>query len=275
MKLFKRRRECRRGYSAAVVSDVGCLRRNNEDNYLLAQQINEDCARHSEAHRDGQVTGWNLAGVFDGMGGGEQGEIAARLAAQAFRRAAERLADEVSGEVAEGILRRAFQEANNCVAALREQWGLCGTTGTVVCTDGKVFKIFHMGDSRAYLLRNGALFQLTRDQTLAQLKLETGAYREGDPRIEHDRNKLTEYIGRDETRNGIRPAESRWISVAAGDSILLCSDGLYDLCGDGEILALLNRGSDCRERAALLVGKAMERGGIDNVTCLCMEFMQG
>lgn len=265
-----------RGFLGTVVSDTGRVRRNNEDNYLLGMRINENCEKSSEAALfiPSPPFGWNLVGVFDGMGGGEKGELAALLAAQEFRGAARELASVPTGEAADGILRRAFRNANNRVVALQSQYGIYGTTGTVICTDGNVFKIYHIGDSRAYLLRDQELFRLTRDHTLAQMKLDAGFYREDDPQVERDKHKLTEYIGRDETGENMCPEESQWIPIAAGDSILLCSDGLYDMCADGEIRRILNLGAENRIKTTMLVERALERGGVDNVTCVCMDFVR-
>jgi serine/threonine protein phosphatase PrpC len=169
------------------------------------------------------------------MGGGKKGEVAARLAAEAFREVAGRLRHIREPEMADRMIRAAFQQANNRVLPLRTECGAYGTTVTVVCTNGSVFKIYSLGDSRGYLLRNRDLFQLTRDHTLAQMKIEAGTYKQDDPQVKKDRNRLTEYIGRDSTGEGIGPEETQWLPLTAGDSILLCSDGLYDMCGNGEI----------------------------------------
>ena len=261
---------------AAVVSDVGCKRPNNEDNFLLGQTINETCADRAALSMEvpGTLTGWLLCGVFDGMGGGKKGEVAARLAAEAFREAAGRLRDIREPEMADRMIRAAFQQANNRVLPLRTECGAYGTTGTVVCTNGSVFKIYSLGDSRGYLLRNRDLFQLTRDHTLAQMKIEAGTYKQGDPQVKKDRNRLTEYIGRDSTGEGLGPEETQWLPLTAGDSILLCSDGLYDMCGNGEIGTVMNRCADARGRTAALTQLALERGGTDNVTCMCLEFQK-
>lgn len=261
------------GFLGSVVSDTGRVRNNNEDNYLLGFCINERCEKSSGVSMAVACSpaGWNVAGVFDGMGGGEKGELAARLAAQEFRSAARELALVSAREEADRILRRAFLEANRHVLGLRAMYGAYGTTGTVVCTNGSVFKVYHLGDSRAYLLRQQDLFLLTRDHTLARMKIDGGLYREDDPQAERDKHRLTEYIGRDETGESIGPEESKWIPVMAGDGILLCSDGLYDMCDDAQIRQILNLGGN--DRAGRLVKQALAQGGMDNVTCLCLDFI--
>ena len=142
-----------------------------------------------------------------------------------------------------------------------------------MCSNGVEFKIYHLGDSRAYLSREDELLQLTKDQTLAQMKLDVGMYREDDPAAEADKHKLTEYIGRDWTRENIRPVESRWIPIQAGDCVLLCSDGLYDMCKNEEIANILRVNSTTEEKTASLVRSAIIRGGEDNITCVIVSFM--
>ncbi len=261
------------GFCACVVSDVGCVRENNEDNYVLGGCMNPDAGDRSEASVSlSDPIGWQLAGVFDGMGGGEVGELASRAAAESILAAQLRIKPAPAGETVDLALRQAFQEANNKVVDLQREYQVFGTTGTVLCTDGTQAKLYHLGDSRAYLYRGGKLNQLTRDQTLAQMKLEMGMYHPGDPAAEKDKHKLTEYIGRDGTRKNCRAVESCWMGLMPGDRFLLCSDGLYDMCTDGEITELLSAQQPLEETAAALTEKARQQGGVDNVTCMLVAF---
>lgn len=261
-------------FSGTAVSDVGSLRPNNEDNYVLGKYMNTDSADHSEVTVSFSVTSgaWHFAGVFDGMGGGEVGELASRDTAAIFLAAFGRLQGSPSRTEVDLCVRRAFLEANNRIVDLQKEYRVFGTTGTLLCTDGTDFKLYHLGDSRAYLLRGTDLMQLTKDQTLFQMKQEMGMYRENDPAAEADRHKLTEYIGRDWTRENIRPVESHWIPIQAGDILLLCSDGLYDMCPNEAISAVLLRGGTLQDRAAALVREAIQGGGEDNITCALVCF---
>ncbi len=162
------------GILAAAISDVGRIRENNEDNYLLDEHINTSFDKHSFISACVPKSG--VAGVFDGMGGGEAGEQASLHAAQSFLAAASGLKKKISHDNIDRTLRNAFQSSNNGIIRLNEKYKVLGTTGTVVfCGDG-CYKIYHLGDSRAYLFRNNVLSQLTRDQTLAQMKTELGFY---------------------------------------------------------------------------------------------------
>lgn len=258
-------------FSGWIVSDVGRLRENNEDNFLLGPHYNTD----SRDRVDGCYSagrGWTLAGVFDGMGGGEAGELASRAAAEACLELFSALPPGAGDKLVEQTLRRAYLEANNRIQALHDQYQVFGTTGTVLCTDGRRFKLFHLGDSRAYLFREGQLQMLTKDQTLAQMKLEMGLYDENDPQAQAEKHKLTEFIGRDWTRENLKPTETAWTPIRPGDMLLLCSDGLYDMCADPEIAAVLAGEGAPGDKARTLVELANAAGGCDNITCLITVF---
>ena len=284
MDFFKRsntkQAETRTGYifEGHAVSDVGSVRSNNEDNYVIDTYMNQSSADHSECGLvapkagKGGKGGWHLVGIFDGMGGGEKGEVAANETAEIFVETFRHFGRSTSAAVVEQSIRTAFLQANNRIIDLQCEGRVYGTTGTVLATDGRSMKIFHLGDSRAYLLRNGELFQLTRDQTLAQMKLDAGLYGPDDPSVEADKHKLTEYIGRDWTRENLSPVEGQWMPVVPNDRILLCSDGLYDMCTDCQIADILAVGDKGNDTAQKLVKAALDHGGIDNVTCIVVNF---
>lgn len=254
---------------ACLVSDVGLVRKNNEDNFLLCGQINESlqdrCTTGFLSEKGDRA--WKVMGVFDGMGGGRKGELAARAAAEIFRDLAGELGTEDTAAVDERM-RKGFLDANNKVTLLQKDDLVYGTTGTVACIGNRAFKIYHLGDSRAYLLRDGRLLRLTKDQTLAQMKIDAGLYREDDPRAKGERHKLTEYIGRDWTGENLRPQESRWMPLKKNDRLLLCSDGLYDMCPHERMESVLQETADVEKAALALMETALKNGGEDNVTCL-------
>lgn len=261
-------------FCGAAASDRGLRRENNEDNYILDGRINPSCAQSSQAATDAgdAVRRWHIAGVFDGMGGGEAGELAALYCAQAFKKGFAHMDETSAKEQVDFWMRASFQEANNAIVELQRECRVLGSTATVMCTDGAVFKIYHLGDSRAYLARENALLQLTSDQTLAQMKLDTGLCRPDDPSLRADSHKLTEYVGRDRTMQRLLPAESLWIPVQPGDGILLCSDGLYGMCGDEVLADLFLAERDCSQRAEALLRRGVAMGGTDNITCVTASF---
>lgn len=259
-------------FDGCVMSDVGLMRPNNEDNYVLDGYINiapNAAPRHMAALTAGAADpGWHIAGVFDGIGGGENGELAAHTAAEIFSQAWLTVDAQLQKDDMDLLIRQCFLRANNQIVCIRKSHKSCGTTGTVLCTNGSAFKLYHLGDSRAYLFRDGELFQLTRDQTLAQLKIDTGIYTASAPQARAEQHILTEFIGRDQTMENMHPVESQWISIQENDRLLLCSDGLYEMCGNPQIASILASTPSAKEAAEKLTDAAILCGGTDNITCL-------
>lgn len=259
--------------AGCAASHVGNVRKNNEDNYILSKRMNEK-ARNEQTDEVyiAQCMGkWNCVGVFDGMGGGEKGEVASNIAATEVLHAVEKMEAYAAERQVDEAVQGAFQRANNAVVEIQKMSNVYGTTGTVCCMDGCRFRIYHLGDSRAYLFREGCLYQLTKDQTVAQMKIDAGFYTKDDPRVEMEMHQLTEYIGYDWTKENLCPVESEWMELKSGDRILLCSDGLYDMCTECQIDAILKENEKSNEAAEALVAAALENGGRDNVTCVIVK----
>ena len=250
----------------AVSSHVGYVRLVNQDNFILQRQMNEESGPVLELSPDltPMLGGWYCFGVFDGMGGGEQGEVASWLAAKAFQSlsANRRLR---RGEIDLSV-RNAFRIANREIIT-RGRGKIYGTTATVVFTDGDYFKIYHLGDSRCYLYRLGAIFRLTRDHTLASVKQELGVYRNG-VISRREKHVLTEYIGADSTGKELRPEETPWFTLMPCDRLLLCTDGLHDLLEEREMREQLRNVREPLECAWKMTEIALTRGGGDNITTL-------
>lgn len=255
------------GFSGCVISDIGCVRSQNEDNFLLMDQINELCENHYKIStvEQKEVKKWLLAGIFDGISSTEMAEMASRKAAAAFCKASTALQSIRSNGQAERLLRGTFYEVNEQIAKARRG----GTTATVFCANQQFFKVFQLGDSRAYLFRNDQLYQLTRDQTLAQLKVDAGLYNTYGQDIYRESHILTDYIGRD---RGGYPVESDWIPIQSGDRVLLCSDGLYELCSDAQMVDILQENLSTEKQVEKMVAVARENGGADNITCMVLHF---
>jgi len=252
----------------SVVSNVGCFRSNNEDNFLLNGNINKgsiDAIEYGPYELDKM---WNCMAVFDGMGGGEKGELAALFAAEEFCSTLPRLELCKSRNGIDCLMQESFLRANRRIVEYQKKSNMYGTTGTVLCTDREYFKIYHLGDSRAYLFRDNDLFKLTKDQTLAEMKIELGLYDSGHPNGEKEKHQLTEYIGCDSTLENLHPQESLWIPFQDEDKLLLCTDGLYDMCSDSEISKIMRNSAAAETIAKQLTECAIRNGGKDNITCL-------
>ncbi|MBQ6986383.1 MAG: serine/threonine-protein phosphatase [Oscillibacter sp.] len=258
---------------AALLSETGLRRPNNEDNFLLNREINETSGPSAEIQEVRlRKSAWHCCAVFDGMGGGEFGELAALLSARAFRDFPPR--GGLSPGDVQRLAREAFQNANRAVLEQKLD-GMYGSTGTALYTDGRLFKIFHLGDSRAYLFRDGTLTRLTKDQTLAAVKAEDGIYAPGDPLYEQEKRLLWAYIGCDVSMKALKPLETPWEEIRPGDVVLLCSDGLYDMCGDAEISEILRASGNAWDAVRRLTDAAKQNGGEDNITCLAIRHLAG
>jgi len=232
----------------SALSDVGCVRKNNEDNYgvFLA---------------DGS-TDRSLFIVADGMGGAAAGEVASRLAVDTVR---DSFFGGANGESVPDALRRAMQDANRAIfgkAAEDPALAGMGTTCTTAAIAGNDLWIGHVGDSRAYLALSGTMNQVTRDHSLAAELERRGDARGKSPNAKH---VLTRCLGvNEEVAIDVSQDPS---ALPEGASLVLCSDGLCNLVDPGEILHLVSMHlpeKACRR----LVDLAKERGAPDNVTVL-------
>jgi protein phosphatase len=225
----------------ARASDTGKKRRRNEDSYVVAPP---------------------LFAVADGMGGAQAGEVASRLAAAA-------LEDTDSGSLSgpERVV-SLIQEANRRVyerAANDPATSGMGTTMTVALVEGESVTIGHVGDSRAYLARDGGLEQLTEDHSLVNELLKSGKLSREEADIHPQRSVITRAVGTDPDVD----VDAFTVGSAEGDVFLLCSDGLTDMVSDDGILDVLERYREDLDRATkALVSAANRGGGEDNITVI-------
>ncbi len=235
------------------LSDTGLVRKNNEDVW-------------------GSLPQHHLFVVADGMGGHQAGEVASRETSlfiltylrQAFEK--EKIELLSIGEVKD-LVQRSIGEVNHFVHELSLTHELLRGMGTtLVCLyfheDRCV--IGHVGDSRAYRLRNGVLEQMTHDHSIIREQKELSSWRKDGPNV---KKMITKAIGTEAT---IDPTvvES---DVQANDLYLLCSDGLTDLVEATEILQVLSARLTVEEKVRSLISSAKRKGGHDNITCVCIE----
>ena len=254
---------------AAGASDVGAVRMNNEDYFVIA-----DLARPASAARGsdgrGVVTAQcALLVVADGMGGAAGGEVGSAMAGEI-------ICSHISDATRERRRRRgwqwrqaladAFDVANRRIRdrgeddpALRGM----GTTATAAAIVGKSLYIAHVGDSRAYLVRGGHAQRLTRDHTWLQYVLDAGRADTVAP-DDPGRNALLRALG-SEYDVAVDTAQTE---VRAGDSVILCTDGLWSVVDDHELARLACTHVDPVALCATLLDLANERGGHDNASVL-------
>ncbi len=231
----------------AMASNVGRVRTHNEDRvrFVLAP---------------GQGSGDDFLLVADGMGGHAAGDLASALADEVVRR----VFFDQSGPVAQRLA-VAFAAANKAIfehARAHPECAGMGTTCTVLGVRDGVAWFAHVGDSRAYLLRGAALAQLTEDQTLVRKLVREGAMTEAEAAVSENSNVLLQAMG---TAPEVKPEISQAIPLAAGDVLILCSDGLHGLVADAEIAQIAARHAP-EEACQNLIQAALAAGGHDNVS---------
>lgn len=261
----------------AARTDVGLTRSHNEDAYLCWDLL----AGHAleEEHRtalDAARHAYMLA-VSDGMGGARSGEIASRTALESLRSYARRTFRAAESDPGDGSLTawlvRGIVEANRTVHGESEAdvtlRGM-GATLTVVGLVHRRWVVAHVGDSRAYLLREDRLRQLTMDHTHVQELVASGRITSEDARTDDRRNLLMQAIG---------PADSVEVDDLAvpalpGDRVLLCSDGLHGMVSDEGIVAVLSGATEPPEQCRRLIDRANAAGGSDNITVVVAHLLE-
>jgi len=230
------------------LTDPGKVRKNNEDSLLVG------------TGRDG-----TLFAVADGIGGFEAGEVASSIAV-----------DVLKDLEPSGSLEDAIREANRRILAAAkgdEKFSGMGTTVVAMRFAGTeeepVVEISHVGDSRAYLLRNGDLKPITEDHSLVAELVRSGDLTRAQASEHPQKNLITRALGAEEEVE----VDTTVLPVGVGDRLVLCSDGLSDMVPETRMLDLLTSpGTESPERAArTLVSAALDAGGADNVTVVVVD----
>jgi serine/threonine protein phosphatase PrpC len=228
----------------AHATDTGKKRRRNEDDFVVEPP---------------------LFAVADGMGGAQAGELASRLAAGAVRDdhydtgSAERHVVELIQEANRRVYQRSAEDA--AVSGM-------GTTMTVALVDDGIVTFGHVGDSRAYLIRDGSLEQLTEDHSLVAELVRSGQLSPEEAETHPQRSVITRALGSDPDVD----VDTFSIPAQEGDLFMLCSDGLTSMVDDELILQTVEKHrEDLRRTAKALVGAANKRGGEDNITVVFFE----
>jgi serine/threonine protein phosphatase PrpC len=247
---------------ACGLSDAGRANDSNEDAFLASEQ-------------EGLVI------VSDGIGGARAGSLASAMVVQALplqisvQRLARR-ADPMSAAPAAvaAELTRAIGCVNDMILARsRDHPEVRGLGATVVagsyCGEG-ILVLAHLGDSRAYLMRRGYLERLTSDHTVAEMLLQSGRINRRQLRRHPSRHVLTRHLGKEDCP----PADVAWLALKPGDRVLLCTDGLSGMLRDREIGTLLWARREREAVCRLLIDRANNAGGRDNITALIVDVVE-
>ncbi|HXF37986.1 MAG TPA: Stp1/IreP family PP2C-type Ser/Thr phosphatase, partial [Actinomycetota bacterium] len=220
-----------------------------------------DIGRARERNEDGLLVEPPFFAVADGMGGHRGGDVASRLALEALREGDRALAERVR-EANRRVYERSMLD--RAVAGM-------GTTLTAAVLEGDRLRLAHVGDSRAYLLRDGRLRRLTEDHTLVHRMVTRGQLTEEEAAEHPYRSVLTRALG---TEPDVAVDEAV-VEVRAGDRLLLCTDGLTGMLPESRVAEILRSVRDPQEAADRLVDEANEAGGLDNITVIVLEVEGG
>lgn len=231
----------------AALTDVGRVRRNNEDS---------------------AYAGPHLLLLADGMGGAAAGELASATAVEVIRKLDSSHRSTSSDDLLE-LLAGAVHRANERLSELVEQdpdIEGTGSTVTAILFDGEHFAMAHLGDSRAYLMRDGVLRQLSHDHTFVQSLVDEGRISMEEAQNHPHRNLILRVLdGRPDSDPDLQV-----LDIRAGDRLMLCSDGIPDYVGDDIIAAAMRDGTP-DSVAVDLITIALESGSNDNVTCVVAD----
>jgi PPM family protein phosphatase len=231
---------------------------------VAEQYAGTDTGRQRRANEDSLLARSPLFVVADGMGGAQAGEVASRIAVEAFQQG---LRDASEPEVAmAGLARAANSQIHERSHSHAEQAGM-GTTLTAVYVGAEEVSIAHVGDSRAYCLRDGELLRLTDDHSLVDELIRQGRLTPEEA-IEHpQRSVITRALGPE----GTVEVDTRSFRARAGDLYLLCSDGLTTMVGEEQLAAVLRSHPRLRDAGEALIAAANEAGGRDNITVVLLR----
>lgn len=245
-------------YKFCAKTDPGRARENNEDSVVF------DSPTH-------------MAVLADGMGGYNAGEIASGMATAFIQSELSRWLREAGHGASLRDIRRAMEicvdNANQSIfsaANSNAHYAGMGTTLVVGVFRNDRLVLGHIGDSRCYRLRNGALDQITKDHSLLQEQIDAGLVNSEQAAASNIKNLVTRALGVDESV----PLDVNEHPVQAGDLYLMCSDGLSDMIDDAAIVRIVSSASSLEVKAQQLIDAANEMGGRDNISVLLVEVQE-
>jgi len=250
-------------------TDIGAQRHQNQDTFVIADLASGATSRPCIRTEVSVCKPGVLLLVCDGMGGPPAGDVAARVAATSIKDGLAEAGIEVvdaPGPSLETALAGANRAILDEVQIHPHEKGM-GTTCTAVVVSPEHLSVAQVGDSRAYLLRDGRLALLTRDQTMASQLVDAGALKPEQVETFPYRHVLVQALG---THHDLRPVITD-VEVREGDRVLLCSDGLHGPVDDDAIAAILRVPGDAAHAARALIAAALAAGGPDNVTVVVAD----
>jgi protein phosphatase len=237
-------------FTCAARTDVGIVRSGNEDNYLM-------------------LSDRGIFIVADGMGGHAAGEVASEMAVRITAHgigSLRGLSDEQAGARVSSAIRSANEAIFERTLSEHDKRGM-GTTATVLVLLPRRYLIGQVGDSRAYLLRNGQFLQLTKDHSYVQEQVDAGLLTPDQARVHPYSNVITRCVG----ASGDVVPDIYFGSLEQGDVILLASDGLTGMLEDAHLTRILTSDGGPQHWVDRMITEANRRGGLDNITAIIVR----
>jgi serine/threonine protein phosphatase PrpC len=234
---------------------------------VVEQAFRTDTGRQRQANEDSFFAGSELFAVADGMGGAQAGEVASRIAAESFEPAVR------GDESGEAYLRSIAETANRRIHSIAQRDSTrsgMGTTLTAAMVEDDEVSIAHVGDSRAYVYRDGNLRLLTSDHSLVEELRRQGRLTDEQAEDHPQRSIITRALGPEEAVE----VDTMTFSARPGDVFLLCSDGLTTMIKDDRIAEILANADDLDAAVDQLVREANEAGGRDNITAVAFRLAE-
>jgi PPM family protein phosphatase len=263
---------------SAGATDRGQLRSKNEDQFAITEvrgvlRVRQSSVSQPEVQVGDQLG--HLLIVADGMGGHQAGEVASAMAVTGIENLVLNTIGWLCRLRGEGVLNELREALRTTDRWLEEAAGRqpelqgMGTTLTMGYVTGRTLYLAHAGDSRCYRWRAGKLEQLTQDHTVVARLLSDGAITAEEAAHHSLRNVVMNAVGGG--TKGVEPEVHKHV-VAAGDRLLLCTDGLTKMLPDTDIAAIVGGPGSPAGRSQLLVDEANRRGGEDNITVVVVDF---
>ena len=234
-------------------SDKGLKRKNNEDAFFVIQEE-------------------NVFIVADGVGGNNSGEIASRTTISKIAEYIRKNTPDknFTQDDVKNYFARCIEKVNREIyelSAMRPENSGMATTVTIAYVAGSEVYVINVGDSRAYLYREGVLTQITEDHTYVNALIRKGVITKEEAQFHEKKNVITKAIGGEEFTS----PDFFHVSVIPDDIIILCTDGLHGEIGDDAICGIIADNESMTETCLSLVDKVNQCGGSDNVTVICLK----
>ena len=255
-------------YNIYLSTNPGKVRKVNEDNFVINKTIknNDKPTQHIKGNEIDEPL---LCGVFDGMGGEKGGFEASYISAVVACEYFDYLVK--SNKPAEESISSYVANCNQLIRKFLSENKLNrgGSTFALAYLNNSEIHLFSMGDTRIYLFRSGNFIRISRDHTLANKKYEANIFTKEEAEASPESHMLTLFLGMNNDNNNAGAEVYNPVTLNKNDKLLICSDGLYDMCSDKEIADILSVPN--QPYTIQLVNAALDKGGIDNITCMVIE----